>query len=385
MPIAEVEALALKIDRGPERYQGFAAVAGGESGYYRTRDYRCVYSPYVETVLVKITDDEGLVGWGEALSPAAPEATAAIVNRLLRPLLLGADPLAVDVLWSSLYDSMRERGHTTGFMLDAISGVDIALWDLRGQRLNQPVAALLGGAYRERVPCYVSGLPEPTEAERLAAARDWLARGFTAFKLHLGHGIAEDSATAAAVREAVGAEAWLAFDAHWRYSVPEAIALGRRLEALDYAFLEAPTLPEDIAGHAEIARALDLAVATGEAERTRYQFRDRLVAGAVEIVQPDIGRTGLTEGRKIADLAETFNVPVAPHLSLAQGPCIAASIHYAAALPNLLRLEYQPAMFALANRYLARPLVCEAGSYRLPAGPGLGLELDEAALRRHAV
>ena len=336
-------------------------------------------------MLVKIIDDDGVVGWGEALAPAAPEATAAIIDRLLRPLLLGADPLAVDVLWSSLYDSMRERGHTTGFMLDAIAGVDIALWDLRGQRLGQPVAALLGGAYRDRVPCYVSGLPEPTEAERLAAAREWLARGFTAIKLHLGHGLAEDGAAAAAVREAVGADAWLAFDAHWRYSVPEAITLGRRLEDLGYAFLEAPTLPEDVAGHAAIARALDLAVATGEAERTRYQFRDRLVAGAVEVAQPDIGRTGLTEGRKIADLAETFNVPVAPHLSVAQGPCIAASIHYAAALPNLLILEYQPAMFALANRYLRQPLVCEAGAYHLPTGPGLGIEVDEAALRRHAV
>ena len=385
MTIVDVEALALKIDRGQERYQGFRSQTGRESGYYRTRDYRCVYSPFIETVLVKVTDSDGLIGWGEALSPAAPEATAAIVGRLLRPLLLGHDPLAVDVLWASLYDSMRERGHITGFMLDAISGVDIALWDLRGKRLGQPVATLLGGAHRDRVPCYVSGLPEPTPEERAVAARDWQARGFNAFKLHLGHGIAEDTAVAAATREATGQGTWLAFDAHWRYSVPEAITLGRKLEALDYAFLEAPTRPEDVAGHAEIARELDLAVATGEAERTRYQVRDRLVAGAVEVAQPDIGRCGLTEGRKIADLAETFNVPVAPHLSVAQGPCIAASIHLAAAVANLMILEYQPAMFALANQCLAQPLVCEEGAYRLPEGPGLGIEVDEEAVRRHAV
>lgn len=348
--------------------------------YYVRPEYRSLYSRHLETLLVKITADDGSYGWGEALAPVAPEVAGEIVERLLSPFLIGADPRDIDVVWSRMYDAMRERGYFSGFMLDAITAVDIALWDLYGKAVGLPVYRLLGGAYRRRIPAYVSGIPKTSNEERIELALEWKARGFRAIKLHLGYGVREDAAIAASMREALGDDFRLMIDAHWKYTVPEAIQLGRRLEAIGVEFLEAPTLPEDIDGHAEICRALDMAVAIGEAKRTRYQFKERLVKRAADLLQPDVGRAGISETRKIANMAEAFNINIAPHLSVGLGVCTAATLHLSAAIPNFHILEYQPTVLPTANRLLSRPIRCEAGFYELPEGPGLGVDVDEEAL-----
>lgn len=169
--------------------------------------------------------------------------------QLLTPVLVGRSPLDGGVLWNVMYDLMRERGYYGGFMLDAISACDIALWDARGKLLDQPVYQLLGGAYRETIPCYVSGLPKPTDPERVALALDWTTKGFRAFKLAAGFGVKEDTASIAALRNALGPDSPLLLDAHWVYSLDESVRLGRNLEALDAAVLEAPINPEDIDAH----------------------------------------------------------------------------------------------------------------------------------------
>ncbi|MDH2912974.1 mandelate racemase/muconate lactonizing enzyme family protein [Kosakonia sp. HypNH10] len=379
MKISRIDCFPLKITT-PQAYLG-GEVKASDSDYYYRPEYRCVYSRKMETCLVKITTDSGHVGWGEALAPVVPQVIAELITQLFAPLLTGQSPFASQVLNARMYDAMRDRGHITGYHIDALAAVDIALWDLKGQILNQPVYQLLGGAFREQIPCYVSGLPEPDLPARCALALRWQQKGFNAIKLALGYGVQQDIENVRAIRDALGPQASLFLDAHWNYSVAQAAELANALHPLGVGFLEAPLLPEDIAGHRELRAKSPLPIALGETERTRYQFRPFIEQRAMDIVQPDVGRTGITELMHIASLAQTWNLQVAPHLSVGLGPCIAASIHVAAALPNLFMLEYQPPVFELANQLLVTPLVCEAGHYTLPQGAGLGIAINEARVR----
>jgi galactonate dehydratase len=379
MKISRIDCFPLKITT-PQAYLG-GEVKASDSDYYYRPEYRCVYSRKMETCLVKITTDSGHVGWGEALAPVVPQVIAELITQLFAPLLTGQSPFASQVLNARMYDAMRDRGHITGYHIDALAAVDIALWDLKGQILNQPVYQLLGGAFREQIPCYVSGLPEPDLPARCALALRWQQKGFNAIKLALGYGVQQDIENVRAIRDALGPQASLFLDVHWNYSVAQAAELANALHPLGVGFLEAPLLPEDIAGHRELRAKSPLPIALGETERTRYQFRPFIEQRAMDIVQPDVGRTGITELMHIASLAQTWNLQVAPHLSVGLGPCIAASIHVAAALPNLFMLEYQPPVFELANQLLDTPLVCEAGHYTLPQGAGLGIAINEARVR----
>jgi galactonate dehydratase len=378
--ITSVEAIPVRIKQD-HAYLGALPSGATTENYFRRPPYRALYSAYFETAFVKVTTSDGVIGWGEALAPVAPEVVTTIVSQLLAPVLRGENPLAGDYLWSMMYDLMRERGYYGGFMLDAISACDIALWDVRGKLLNQPVSALLGGPYRKTIPCYVSGLAAPDEAARIALAQSWLDKGFNKFKLHEGRGTASDVAVIAALRHALGDSVVLMLDAHWNYTLDEAVVLGHRLEALNTALFEAPLNPEDIDGHARLAQQVAIPIGIGETERTRYQFKAWLVQGAADILQPDVGRAGISETVKIAQMAEAFNIPVAPHLSVGLGVCVAASLHVAASIPNLWMLEFQPSVFSIANSLLETPLVCEAGQYRLPNNVGLGVTLGERKLR----
>ncbi len=380
MRIVRVETLPVRIKR-EEAYLGSLPAEADDGAYFMRPPYRALYSAHFETAFVKITTADGVIGWGEALAPVAPEVVQQIIEQLLTPALLGRNPLDGNVLWNVMYDLMRERGYYGGFMLDAISACDVALWDLRGKILGRPVYQLLGGAYRERIPCYVSGLPRPTASERVALAQSFVASGFHAFKLAAGHGVREDTDSIATLRAALGDEATLLLDAHWVYALDEAVQLGHALAELDVGFFEAPINPEDLESHAQLAQAVAVPVAHGETERTRYQFRPWLMQKAADILQPDVGRAGISEVIKIGSMAEAFNVKMAPHLSVGLGICIAASIHTAAAIPNLYLLEYQPPVFEIANQLLDRPLVCRAGAYELPNAAGLGVALDERRLR----
>ena len=380
MTITGIEALPVRLRRD-EAYLGALPPHTEVGNYFLRPPYRCLYSATYETVFVRLRTSEGVTAWGEALAPVAPEVVCQIIEQLLTPALIGRELPGAGRLWHLMYDLMRDRGYYGGHMLDAISAVDIALQDAAGKLLDQPVRALLGGAFREDVPCYVSGLPRPTDDERVELALDWQAKGFRAFKLAAGYGVRADETTVRRLREALDEGATLLLDAHWNYTVEEALQLGRRLEDLEVGFFEAPINPEDIAGHARLRDGITIAVAIGETERTRYQFRPWLEQRAVSVLQPDIGRAGISESMVIAQMAEAFNARMAPHLSVGLGPCIAASIQLAAALPNLYLLEYQPPVVELAGSLLREPLEVSAGRFIIPEGPGLGVELDMAKLR----
>ncbi|MFK4761348.1 mandelate racemase/muconate lactonizing enzyme family protein [Microbacterium sp. ZW T5_45] len=373
--------LFLSREDADDSYAGDTGVA--HRGYVVRRPWRSLYSPGYETLLVKIETDDGLVGWGEALAPVAPEVAAAIVDRLLTPLIIGEDPRSVHTLWHRMTESMRERGHLTGHQADAMAAVDIALWDLWGHATGLSVSELAGGRFSEVLPTYVSGIRGSDDADKADKASALVDAGVRRIKLHLGTDIRTDLATYDAIRD-VHPDLEVALDAHWTYRLGEAKALGRELDDRRAWFFEAPLAPEDVEGHRDLAAALATPIAVGEAMRSRFEFTDWLTRRAVGLTQPDIGRTGITEGLAIAGISDAFHAQVAPHHSAAFGIAMAAGVHVAAASTSLLAFEYQPFTLPVANRLLAAPLeVRPDGGFVVPTGPGLGVSVDEDAIARY--
>lgn len=357
----------------------------------------CVYPARAETLLVKVTTASGIVGWGEAHSPPVPRVSQALIEDLFAPQLIGKDALAVEARWDELYASMRLRGHISGFMLEALAGVDIALWDIAGKALGRPIYTLLGGpfaAYGDgsqplRAPCYASGVPGNTLDERLAAAEAYIARGFTAMKLSIGRGsLADDLAQAQAVAERIRGRADLLVDAHGCYDARSVIPAAQALEAAGVRWLEDPLPPEDVAGYAALCAAVAMPIANGETECNRWQFHDKLARRAADVILPDICRAGgISEGRKIAQLADLYNTPWCAHVSIGSWVHLVAALHLAVATPNFLLCEYPNPLAPnpLGDALMTAPLRYEAGHLVVPDGPGLGITFDEAALAAHCV
>lgn len=386
MKVTEITGYVIKV-RGEAYLGGHTTDAVGlvrRGDYVSHQTYNSAYSLNTESFVVRITAEDGTVGWGEAQAPLVPEVVSELVQRLVGPFLLGQDVADTSVAWDSAYNAMRERGHTTGYQLDAIAACDIALWDLKGKLFGVPISTLIGGRFRDQVSCYVSGLPAADDTARAALALSWQARGFNDFKVSLGASVEADNRSFTSLRQALGDEAGICVDAHWRYNVSDAIRLGRKLEPMGLGFLEAPIAPEDAEGQAEVARALDAPVAIGEELRTRYEFRDRLERRSADILQPDVGRMGITEAVAVGSLAKAFNIPIALHIGVGLGVYVSAGIQVAAALSNFVTMEYQPQQFAIAMKFLEEPLTCMAGTYDVPTGPGLGIHVAEEQIRAHA-
>ncbi|MDQ0649007.1 L-alanine-DL-glutamate epimerase-like enolase superfamily enzyme [Microbacterium natoriense] len=383
MKIARVQTFPLFLSRevADDSYAGDTGVA--HRGYVVRRPWRSLYSPGYETLLVKIETDDGLIGWGEALAPVAPEVAAAIVDRLLTPLIIGEDPRSVRTLWHRMTESMRERGHLTGHQADAMAAVDIALWDLWGHATGLSVSELAGGRFAEVLPTYISGIRGSDDADKADKAAEMVEAGVRRIKLHLGTDIRTDLATYDAIR-AVHPDLDVALDAHWTYRLGEAKALGRELDDRRAWFFEAPLAPEDVEGHRDLAASLATPIAVGEAMRSRFEFTDWLTRRAVGLTQPDIGRTGITEGLAIAAVADAFHAQVAPHHSAAFGIAMAAGVHVAASATSLLAFEYQPFTLPVANLILTTPLEVQPdGGFVVPTGPGLGVTVDEDAVQQY--
>jgi galactonate dehydratase len=227
----------------------------------------------------------------------------------------------------------------------------------------------------------VSGLAGRNNSEKISYARQHFEKGARAFKLFFDGTDAELLALVDDLRDAFGNEIDIFVDALWRLSPKTALELARSLESRKVGWLEAPLMPEDIRGHKWLALRAGIPIALGESYRTRFELAPFLENRAVDILQPDIGRIGITEGRKIACLADTFHVPVAPHISIGLGPQIAAALHFAHAVPNLMIVECNPMVFELANRVLREPLMFSLDQMAAPSSHGLGTELNDEALR----
>jgi L-alanine-DL-glutamate epimerase-like enolase superfamily enzyme len=327
-------------------------------------------------VLVRIDTDAGLVGWGEAFALGAPRAVGCVIDEALRPLLLGEVATDLERLTDRLHRATLLFGRR-GLAMCALSGIELALWDLAGQARGVPVYELLGGRVTARLPAYASLLRHARPDEVAAAARQAVAQGFRAVKLHQ-----TDLASVRAAREAVGPTIALMLDVNCPWSPAEAIRMGRALAEYDLAWLEEPVWPpEDYRGLAAVARAIATPVAAGENEATVFGFRELLAQGAAGIVQPSVAKVGgLGEARKIAALAAAANVALVPH-SFYFGPGLAATLHLAAATPGVPWVEYPGG--ELATPLLETPLRPEAGWLAPPSTPGLGGRPNPEALRRY--
>jgi len=349
--------------------------------------------------IVEVETADGVVGWGEAFTQGLepPQISAAVIEHSLAPIVVGEDPLATEVLWHRMYHATRDFGRK-GSVVSAISAIDIALWDIAGKVLGQPVHRLIGGAFRNEVRAYATGFYRKAghdEAPRLVQeALDRAAAGFSAVKVKVGFGVADDIAVMNAIGAALkGSGVAMLMDANHAYGVAEAIALGRAVAPLDLAWFEEPVAPEDLAGYREVRRALTMPIAGGENEHTLYGFRDFIAARGADIVQPDIGSCGGFSGaRHIVALAQAHGLRVNPHV-WGTGVAQAASVQLIAAIPianhalnpTQPMLEYDCSDHPFRMALVTHPTLCERGIVGVPSRPGIGADVDRSVLQRYRV
>jgi L-alanine-DL-glutamate epimerase-like enolase superfamily enzyme len=351
---------------------------------------------------VKLTTDDGVVGYGEAYAGTFhPDVVAAMLVDVGERHLIGESPFRIEQFWRSAYG----RGFThrpDPSLAGVMSALEMACWDIVGKALEQPVYNLLGGQVHERLRTYTYLYPEPDDATDvyldpdLAASRasEEVARGFTAVKFDPtgpytvmgGHQPSQERIELsirflAAIREAVGTNADLLFGTHGQFTPSGAIRLARQLEQFDPLWFEEPTPPDDVKGMAKVARQTSIPIATGERLVTKVEFARVLEAGAASILQPNLGRAGgILEGKKIASMAEAHNAQIAPHLYC--GPIVgAANAQLATCSPNFLILEGIRDWGGFHAELLKTPMTWEKGYLIPPTSPGLGVELDEEVAR----
>ncbi|HHX64439.1 MAG TPA: mandelate racemase/muconate lactonizing enzyme family protein [Chloroflexi bacterium] len=349
---------------------------------------------------VRIYTDKGLTGTGECI-----HGGAGIQNLVasLGSLILGEDPMNVDRLYEKMRRARVFDGAAAGNLVTALTGIEIALWDLVGKATGLPVYALLGGAFRQRirmyVDCHAGGDDSP--AENAAKAREVVDMGFTALKFDLddlhsphkhdpfNHTVSQAEldamvAKVAAVREAVGPHIDVAMDLHGRYDTGSGIRIAQALEEFNLLWLEEPVPPENMDALREVKQSTRTPICAGENQYLRWGFREMLEKQAVDIIMPDLPKCcGLSEGKKIANMAEVYYIPMAPHNVC--GPLgTIASCHCCAAIPNFLVLEWhwleRPHWHELVR---ADPPLIQDGYITLSDRPGLGVELDEEAAEKH--
>jgi L-alanine-DL-glutamate epimerase-like enolase superfamily enzyme len=327
-------------------------------------------------ILVRVRTDDGLTGWGECFAYGAPLAVCNVVDEALAPIVVGQDPTRIEHLAHVMHRALMIWGRR-GLAMFAVSGVELALWDLAGKARGVPVHALLGGLCQPRIRAYAS-LPRYTTPSEVGRAATAMAeRGYTAIKLHQ-----TDIESVAVAREAVGDAVELMLDTNCPWSVEDAIRIGRALERYGLRWLEEPVWPpEDYAGLARVRAAIDIPVAAGENDATVFGFKALVDAGAADILQPSVTKVGgITEMQRITALATAANVTMVPHCFYF-GPGLAATAHVAAASPSIPSMEFPP--FELQAPLLAEPVRCVDGHAGVPERPGLGADPEPGVLERY--
>ena len=328
-------------------------------------------------VVVEISTDAGITGWGEGIS--VPSASA------IEAHLIGQSPFETERIWEAMHGN-----------IGALSGIDIALWDIMGKALDMPIYQLLGGAFRLKIPAYASGLfkkdkPDITQA-LMDEAKGYVDAGFPAVKMKIGFGEAYDVKNVAAVRRAIGDDTLFAVDANCGYDVGTAIDVGQKILDDDLFWYEEPITSDDVAGYREIRKALNVRIAGGEMLQGRWAFRDLIQERGLDIVQPDISIAGgFTECRKIAAMASANYVRVLPHM-WGGSIRLAATLHWQATLPDAPQalnpipslLEFDMTENRLRTALAQQPINAVDGYVEVPQAPGLGIEINREVLEQYA-
>jgi len=346
------------------------------------------------TVIVKITAEDGTFGWGE-IGPIHGGGIAifkAMVDDKLKGMVIGESPFDRE----RLYEKLLGRGTSSyalgqkGAIVSAVAGIDIGLWDLVGKLLGTPVYRLLGGCVHEKIPAYASGFfgkgGRPlTSGECADEAKNYADQGFKGVKMKVGFGRSQDLLNLEAVRNALGPDLGIMVDANQGFSYHDVLKIADDLAAFDLTFLEEPLPINDLDAMAALTAAVKIPIAAGENYYTRYEFRDVLVKRAVNIVQPDIIHAGgITETKKIADMASAWNTPLCPHIHATVG--VAASFHLLTATPNTLAAEYiaSGGSYKLRQDLYGQRFMAEDGWVGAPDEPGLGIHINEEALEKYS-
>lgn len=347
--------------------------------------------------IVKLETDAGIAGFADL--ETQPHVAKAIVNapsegsvegfKGLRSVLLGEDPFDVERLWHKMYMASVYYGRR-GAAMQVISGIDIALWDIIGKKVKEPVCKLLGGAWRDRVRPYASTLFRSTPEGMAEASRIYLDQGFKAIKFGwgiFGEDKERDVELVAAARKALGDRVDLLIDTGWyvHRTAKEAIQMVRSLEPFRPFLIEEPLSPEDYDGYAELANAVDTLIACGEQEATEWGFHTLIERGRVDVIQPDLSRCGgFTAARKIVHLAELYNRLCIPH-AWTSDLLTAASLHLNAFMRRSVFQEFNVTVGPLSRELCLNPIRLEDGMLRVPQGPGLGVEVDESVIAKYRV
>jgi L-alanine-DL-glutamate epimerase-like enolase superfamily enzyme len=366
------------------------------------------YMPNRSTLLVQVHTDEGMSGLGEAaVYSGSLESMEAVILNELRQTILGQDPFKVEKLWQMMAIRGQQRGRR-GMLMMAVSGIDIALWDIVGQATHTPLYRLLGG-YRDSLDTYASAGFYSQDKNAAALANEvagYVERGFRCVKIKVGRNpevmlnplhempaadyatttLEEDVERVRAVREAIGPHVRLAIDANNAWTPSVTLRFMREVERFNIYWLEEPVATDDIEGSTLVAHQLDTPVAGYETETGLPGFRELITRRAVDIVQPDVIWTGgITECRKVAALAQAYNLPVVPHVFSSAVSSI-ANMHFIASIPNGGLLEFDQNPNPLRSELFETPLtVTGEGKVRLPDRPGLGVTLNQETINRYRV
>jgi len=372
--IRSLEAFAVSLPRdvpylGPLR-EGETVNA---KGYIVRRGNRTIYPARDMSVIVKATTSRGSIGWGETYGIVAPQAVVAILREILFPFVEGRDARDAPAIYDELYDLQRVRGASGGLYGDALAALDIALWDAATRDAGVPLNVGLGTVRRSEIPAYASGLPEATLDARVELARSFAVRGFRGIKYATV--VSEDAVVAEmrALREALP-DADLMVDLHWHHVADDALRVAHELAPFDPYFIEAPCAPEDVEALAAVCAASPVPVAAWEEWHNVHETRQRLSRAKLRYVQPEIAHTGVSQFLAIATLSRAHGAIVVPHATIGVGLFMAASLHAASTLDECPYHEYQHSVFDRNLRHVETTMTCESGSYRLPTGPGLGVE-----------
>ncbi len=346
-------------------------------------------------LLVEVLDSSGAVGWGECYGPA--EVTQCAIASFYAPLLVGWDPIRNEAAWQHCWRASLDFARK-GVMMGAISGLDMALLDLKGKLLNVSVSELMGGRVRDQVRCYATGMYFRKQSETqlldtiLTEARGYVDRGYTALKIKVGKNMAFDKLQVKAMRQAFPATRLMA-DSNHAYDLPEAIEMGRVLDEQGYGWFEEPLSPEFAGQFRQLADKVDVPIATGECEQTRWGFQDLLEKGGVQIAQPDLAYCGgPTEALKIRAIASSHGINVVPHcwgtqLNLACGAHFLATTYVEPGRAEVAEplLETDLTRNPMRDEMYLTTVQISAGVATVPTGPGLGVEPDRQAMKQFCV
>lgn len=339
---------------------------------------------HVSLVLVEIRTDAGINGIGETLARFAPKAYAELINNTLRPRLIGKPVHEISVHWNSMRRALS--GRCGGMLIEAIAGVDIALWDILGKAANMPLWMLLGGEGRTSIPVYAASINWVEDAEADAELDAYLEAGFPRIKIKTGKQVKESCRRIERLRKRAGDAAELCIDSNWAYNLDGAVEVAKALEDNGYFWFEEPLNPEDEAGYEELRKRTSVPLAAGESNYTVDQAQRLVQNRTLSVLQPDIARSGgVTETRRMAEMAHACGVGYAPHIGMSGIVCETASIHVASAMPNLRMMEchsdLSPFKTELADIASASQRQ-KGGELSVPTGPGLGLDINWDVVER---